>query len=231
MTASAPLAYGYIDTLPPSRDLAPRVAARGVEGELAERARRGDAEAFAALHDRYHPAVRNYLFRLTDDWHLAQDLAQDVFLKAWLKIGDTAPGLTFPSWVYKIALNAFRDHARHEKLVRWEPWDAYLLTFHPTQVDDASPERDAEGAETAAGIRAVIDTLGGEPSACDNPDFAGAHARWRDVLVLREYHDLTYTEIADRLGTTRAAVKTMLFRARRRFRQLWLERERAEAVS
>jgi hypothetical protein len=73
-------------------------------------------------------------------------------------------------------------------------------------------------------VRAVLDAVPGAVGGGYQNAFPGAGARYREVLILREYHDLSYEEIARTLCTTRAAVKSILFRARQVFKDLWERR-------
>lgn len=175
------------------------------------RAQAGDPEAFDALHARYQSAIYHYLYRLRLDPDAAHDLTQDTFLKAYLNLAQTSADLRFGGWLYRIATNVFLDDARHRKLVQWDRWDAFLAAFHPAQVAPDSPERDALRGEDAEEVRLILERM---------------RPQYRTVLVLREFRDLSYTEIARLLTTTRASVKSLLFRARDEFGQLYARGER-----
>ncbi|MBI3972133.1 MAG: RNA polymerase sigma factor [Chloroflexi bacterium] len=160
---------------------------------------------FAQLFERYEQPIYQYVYRLLGDPEDARDFTQDAFVKAYKKLPDTlAKGNFQPqAWLYRIATNVCLDELRHRKLLKWQPWESFLSLFHPTQVARDNPERDALQAETRHEVHVVLEKLS---------------PRYRAALVLREYHGLGYEEIADVMGTSRTAVKTLLLRAREAFR-------------
>lgn len=191
------------------------------ERALVERAQTGDEAAFAVLYDHWQTPIYNFVYRLMGSQEDAYDLSQDAFVKAWLALTDprnkahTDPALRVNAWLYRIATNVCLDELRHRKLVRWQPWEAFISVFHPSQVATDSPERDAVRSEDAAEVEAILARL---------------HPKHRAVLVLREYHDLSYDEIAEVLTTTRVAVKSLVWRAREDFLQAYTRAERRPGV-
>jgi RNA polymerase sigma-70 factor (ECF subfamily) len=176
----------------------PEIAALDLSDELAERARAGDRAAFARLYDRtWAPICRHTMRMLGRDPERAREIAQEAFTRAWAAIGQTAPGLRFRPWIYRIATNL----CLHE-----------LEKRRPTTEVDEMPDLDREGPD-ARGLRAderrrVWRTLASLPP------------RARQVLVLREIDELGFDELALVLGTTVGNVQVMLHRARRRFAQV-----------
>lgn len=168
-------------------------------------AQAGREAGFEWLYTHYQNAIYNFIYRTMGSAEDARDLTQDVFVKAWLNIHKTSDDLKVGPWLYRIATNACLDRLRHNKLVKWTPWQAFIGVFHPSQVAGAkdSPHQQAAVAEDAREIQMVLSRM---------------HPKYRMVLVLREFHDLQYDQIAEVLGTTRAAVKSVLFRARGEFR-------------
>jgi RNA polymerase sigma factor (sigma-70 family) len=81
---------------------------------------RADKGAFAELVRRYQSPIRSFLTRMTHgDSHLADDLAQETFLKAWQKLAAFRGEARFSSWLFGIALNEFRSAARRRKELSW----------------------------------------------------------------------------------------------------------------
>jgi len=110
------------------------------EVELVARAQAGDREAFAALILAYQQPVGGYLWRLSGDRELAQDLTQDTFLRAYRAIGATRPGLQLRSWLYRIATNLAYDHFRRQRrfgFVPLLPVEGPAYWEEPTGVDEA----------------------------------------------------------------------------------------------
>lgn len=165
-----------------------------------ERFRRGDREAFAGLVVRYQGPVYNAAFWVVRRAEDASDICQTAFLKAAERIDDYDPRFRFFSWLYRIALNEalnlVRDRGREEAL-------------------DDSVERPAPGAEgpeqrlqAAQSSRRVQQALM-KLSTAD-----------RVVVSLRHFSELSYAEIADVLDLDEKTVKSRLFEARRRLRDL-----------
>jgi RNA polymerase sigma-70 factor (ECF subfamily) len=181
------------------------------EAVLIARAQAGDHAAFEQIFTQYQTAIYNYIYRLMGSAEDAYDMTQDTFLKAYLALPKTSDDLRVGAWLYRIATNVCLDELRHRKLVKWQPWDAFISVFHPSQVAKDSPERDCIDREDNEEVQLILQKM---------------HPKYRMCLVLREYHDLSYDEIAEVLNTTRAAVKSLLFRAREEFRQVYGKVER-----
>jgi RNA polymerase sigma-70 factor (ECF subfamily) len=133
----------------------------------------------------------------------AYDLTQETFLRAYAALPKLTGELKMGPWLYRIATNLCMDQLRRRKLIRWEPLDSLLSVFHPRQTSRESPEREALRHESREMVHRVLAKL---------------PPKYRLCLVLREYQDMSCEEIAEVLGTTRSAVKSLLFRAREEFR-------------
>lgn len=183
------------------------------EAVLIARAQAGEHSAFECLFNQYQTAIYNFIYRMMGSAEDAYDLTQDAFLKMYLNLPKTSDDLRFGAWAYRIATNVCLDELRHRKLVKWQPWEAFISVFHPSQVakDSDAPERNAIDRENTEEVQLILGQL---------------HPKYRMCLLLREYKDLSYDEIADVLSTTRAAVKSLLFRAREEFRQVYAKAER-----
>ena len=186
-------------------------AANVPDAALIARAQAGEHAAFEQLFNQYQSQIYNYIYRLMGSSEDANDLTQDTFLKAYLALSRTSHDLRVGAWLYRIATNVCLDQLRHRKLIKWQAWESFVAVFHPTQVAKDSPERDCITRENAEEVQLIL---------------AQMHPKYRMCLILREYHDLSYDEIADVLNTTRAAVKSLLFRAREEFRQVYAKVER-----
>lgn len=204
------------------------------ESEAIRRAQAGDGPAFDWLFSRYETRIFNYLLRLFGgDYHDAADHTQDTFFKAYLALtGGKYPVNDghFQGWLYRIATNVHLDAVRHRSLVgfqnledtfpaytgqrsSWNPLGAgkpQQAYGHTLTVDDAEelPPAAVERRECEAEVSAVLRRL---------------PRRYRAALLLREWHGLSYDELAAALGVTRSAIKTLLFRARASFGACWRE--------
>src|SRR4029078_10844631 len=106
-------------------------------------------------------------------------------------------------WLYRIATNLCMDQFLRRKLIRWEHIENLLSVFHLKGVAKDSPERETLRQEAREMVHRVLEKL---------------PPKFRTCLVLREYQDMSCEEIAEVLGATRSAVKSLLFRAREEFR-------------
>jgi RNA polymerase sigma-70 factor (ECF subfamily) len=178
------------------------------ELEMVRRAQAGDSGAFDWLYERYYSPIYNYVYRMVGDSKTAEDLTQDAFLKAWLALDKYNDTGKVGAWFFRIATNVCLDHIRHVRLLKWQPWETFLSAFHPAQIaaHHERPDAIAVASEDRDEVRMILSQL--------NP-------RFRQVMFMREYLDLTYDEIAERTNSTRAAVKSILFRAREEFRKVY----------
>ncbi len=163
----------------------------------------GDADAFEALVRRYQARIiglaRGQIGKAAD----AEDLAQEVFVRAYRSLGKFRGESTFRTWLYRIALNASRSHrarsARHQPV--WGDSGADAVT--PFDPADANPD-----AETTLVRRDAIARAMGEL-----PDDL------REAVTLRDVHGLDYREIAEATGVPMGTVESRIFRARQRLRR------------
>jgi len=81
-----------------------------------DRVRAGRTEAFSHIVERYEAPIKRYLIRITGDFDVAQDLAQDTFFQAYRGILKTKSDLSFKSWLYKIATNIARQYHRRRRI-------------------------------------------------------------------------------------------------------------------
>ena len=176
------------------------------DAELIEAILAGSESAFATLIGRYQDRVFRLLSRYCRDQVECEDLAQEVFLKVFRKLHTFQGDSQFYTWLYRIAVNAATDHlarasTRRLKLVE----DDEQFDASTARHDD--PSAPLLAAETATAVRAIVDSL---------PE------KFRTILVLREYEDLSYTEIAEVLQIQIGTVESRLFRARQRVKDALL---------
>jgi len=165
------------------------------EAELVIRAQGGDRNAFSELVCIHAQGVMNVIFRMCGNAQVAEDAAQETFLRAWSHLGSFRVDSSLRNWLYRIALNTATDMLRKEKRIL------------PGDVDDfqlADPEPGPEGIylqeERTALVQAAIQSLSDASRA---------------VLVLKEYEGLSYREIADALDIPLGTVMSRLNYARK----------------
>ncbi|MBI2268636.1 MAG: RNA polymerase sigma factor [Candidatus Blackburnbacteria bacterium] len=186
-----------------------------VTPEVIVRAQAGDHEAFEVIFDRYQSAIYNYAYRLTGNREDAFDLTQDTFLKVYQGLPKTQLGLRLNSWLYRIATNTCLDELRHRKTLKGKPWEDFMSVFHSSQVSREDPERSVLDKENQEEVQLILNLM---------------HPRHRMCLILREYHGLSCDEIAEVLETTRTAVRTLFFKAKARFREIYARSKRQPQI-
>ncbi|HET7220962.1 MAG TPA: sigma-70 family RNA polymerase sigma factor [Vicinamibacterales bacterium] len=167
---------------------------------LVARAAAGSREAFDEIVRRYRRRVYSLVRALTGRDNEAEDLVQDVFVRAFRAIGAFRGDSAFRSWLYRIALNVVHTHL-DKRRVR----DATLATsLHAPSVDDVAAHEDLE--------KEVVRRQAIDRALADLPEDL------RVLVVLRDVHGLKYDEIAKIVKTPRGTVESRLFRARQRLR-------------
>lgn len=201
--------------------MATRTAPPPAEGpagdpELVRRARRGDPGARDALARRCRRAAYLLAIQLLRDPDAAQDLAQDAVLSFFASLGRFRDGRPIEPWLFAIVRNRARDLGRRRRARPTEPLER-PDGEPPRRIVDLAPgpEADAARRELQALLWRVLGTLP-EPQ--------------REILVLRDYQDLTYEEIARVLDVPLGTVMSRLHRARRAARAA-VERERGLAAA
>ena len=170
------------------------------EAVLVSKAQNGDRSAFGELVHRYQAGVVDVVYRMCSDGQLAQDAAQEAFIQAWLHLPSYRPQSLLRNWLYRIAVNAALDGLRRQKS---------LLPEEIGSLELIDPKDNPEGMlvqkERADQVQRAVQAL---PEAC------------RAVLVLREYEELSYQDIASTLDIPIGTVMSRLNYARERLRLL-----------
>jgi RNA polymerase sigma-70 factor (ECF subfamily) len=176
--------------------------------ELVEQAREGDGAAFRALIERYKKKIYAVALDMTGDHHNAEDISQDVFLKAFRSLPGFRGRASVSTWLYRMTVNACIDRSRKKAWKAINPKgaltddDIYPQAQGRNTLSD--PEKELEKALLQRHIRRALDSL---------------TQRERAVFVLRHYHAMPLKEIADCLNVTVGTVKSTLFRALKRLQE------------
>jgi RNA polymerase sigma-70 factor (ECF subfamily) len=176
------------------------------------RARSGQEAAYRELIRRYERPVFALLFRMVRDRELAEDLAQETFVKALNAIDSYRPEFKFSSWIFKIGNNAAIDHLRRRELdtlsldgsPHAETPEAMQATALQIGARQESPLDTVEAKELGSAIEAAIGSL--------RPEY-------RSCILLRHVEGRAYEEIAEILNLPLGTVKTYIHRARNELRQ------------
>ncbi len=173
------------DPTPPT---SPASLAVLTDEELMQRVQADDAPAYKALFQRHQGRVYGYLVRRTRDRQVAADLYQETFLKVYRARGTWQEGRPFKPWLFRIASNAARDHARRQVRrpdeVEWEDWRAGTVD---------QPDARIHLEDAVAGLP---DTL-------------------RDAFLLGVVEGFDHNEVAEQLDISPANARARISRARR----------------
>lgn len=181
---------------------------RSADLEAIRRCRAGERDAFGELVERWQDRIYGAVLRMVRDPETARDLAQETFVRAYVKLGSFQGGAAFGTWLYAIAVNQVRGEAR--KRAALKRGDAHSLDAL-RESGAADPADPAERAEERASTREQCERLRAELDRLD-PEH-------REVVVLREFEDLSYEEIAEIVGVPVGTVRSRLFRARAELRE------------
>lgn len=170
----------------------------------------GDDTAFELLLARYRSPVINFLYRMVQNRAVAEELAQEVFLRVYRARKDYRPSAKFTTWMFRIAsnlaLNAIRDGraAAALEVSLDEPGDESNVPF--PQIADRRPtvEQELIEQDRAQAIRQAVEAL---------PE------KQRVAVLLHKYQNMEYVEISRVLGCSESALKSLLFRAYETLRQ------------
>ncbi|MEN9933472.1 MAG: hypothetical protein RLZZ387_51 [Chloroflexota bacterium] len=151
------------------------------------------------LYAEYQRPVLAYLTRLVSEREAAEDLCQETFIKAMRGWESHDPTASVAAWLYRIATNTAYDYLRRLRRIRFTP----LVDTDEPAMEGAPLESRLDDREP---VLRALDQL---------------PAMYRLPLVLHSCEGRSTQEIADTLGVSNSAVKTRLFRARERFRQIY----------
>jgi RNA polymerase sigma-70 factor (ECF subfamily) len=182
--------------------------------ELMIRCRNGDMSAFELLVSRYQNAIINFIYRSIGDYHRAEDLSQETFLRVFKSASKYEPRAQFKNWLYKIAVNLCKNELRDRQRHGLSSLEDFMTDedgkINYTALKDFSQMPDVlyEKKEQQILIRQAVDSL---------PE------NQRLAIIMVTYQNLRYDEIADTLGCSVSAVKSLIHRARQNLKKLLLE--------
>jgi RNA polymerase sigma factor (sigma-70 family) len=173
--------------------------------QLVGAVRHGDERAFEVLYSRYQRRIAGYVYGMVKDYGRAEDITQEVFVSALRRMRETERPIAFKPWIYEIAKNACIDAYRRGRRAEEVSLDAddRLSASDYGRLVATGPEPDA-----------VVDTQQDLDHLCGA--FGGLSDTHHQILVMRELEGLSYHDIGERMGMSRSAVESTLFRARKR---------------
>ena len=172
------------------------------DAELARQALAGSQEAYRTLVGRYASAAITVAARLIHDRTLAEDLAQEAFVRAFARLNTYDPERRFSAWFFQVLHNVVVDYLRRRRLetVSLDARQADGYPDPPTEDASSSPALDVERRALATALSGALRRI---------------RAEYREAIVLRYQQDLTLDEIAAVLQLPEGTVKTYLHRGRK----------------
>lgn len=171
-----------------------------------EAVKNGDLQQAAVLFDRYHKRIFNFLARMTMDRDMAEDLAQNVFLRMIKYRSSYREGNKFMPWIYQLARNIFSDHYQANKNKN--------TSFDVEKIGDTMA--DSEESKWQDDREELLQR-----------SMARLDEEQRELLVLTRFQHLKYEEVAEMLNTTVANIKVKVHRAIGKLREHYFELEKS----
>jgi RNA polymerase sigma-70 factor, ECF subfamily len=176
-------------------------AAVDLDTQLMISVQRDDAASFGELLNRNRNLVVNYLSRMVVNRAVAEELAQDVFIRVYRSRRTYEPTAKFSTWLYRIttnvALNYFRDEKRTQNQISLDVQDAIQI------------RREAQDQTPLVEDRLVRDVVANQIRHA----VQALPPKQRAAVIMHKYDDMDYTQIARVLGCSASAVKALMFRA------------------
>ncbi len=175
-------------------------------------AQRGDNEAFTKLVETYQTPVFNLCYRMLSEPDLAEDAAQETFLRAYQHLNRYDDKRPFPTWLLSIAAHYCIDRLRRKKFSAFslDAEDEDGNTFELPDADAPNPESEVIRGQNAERVHAAL---------------KGLDAVDRAAITLRYWYDYSEKEIAETLNLSVSAVKSRLHRARKELAKSWNAQE------
>ncbi|KUO71420.1 MAG: hypothetical protein APF77_13475 [Clostridia bacterium BRH_c25] len=175
------------------------------ETELVRHFKNGDTDAFDVIYISYYKPVYYYINKLVNDKALADDLTQETLIKVLAGLKDADEEKKLSPWIYRIAHNTCVDYLRKNR-VSFELIDN--INYYDTEGN--SPEYHFLNREKQDKIKEALLRIS---------------RKYQRALLLRDYKNLSYREIASLLKLNEATVKTLIHRARQQFQKEYAEGE------
>jgi RNA polymerase sigma-70 factor (ECF subfamily) len=182
-------------------DMGGASAALDFDAELMLRVKEGDGASFGVLLNKHRSSVVHFLYRMVQDRAVAEELAQEVFLRVYRSRGSYEPTAKFTTWLFRIAthlaLNALRD-GKHDR--GQERLDDASGKLPVRQVADARPNVE-QALVNDARLEEIRRAIGALPE------------KQRAAVLMHKYQEMEYSQIAKVLNCSESAIKSLLFRA------------------
>ena len=181
--------------------------ARDPDAELMLRVQKGDQSAFEALVEKYQRPVMNFIYHMVLDAAEAEDLTQEVFLRAYRAAPRYRPEARFSTWLYRIAINMALKKVRTARRDRALSLNQIILaggrSSEPAAAAESQPDVQLERRELLRALEAALHEL---------PE------RQRIAVILQRFEGFSYHEISETMGCSIESVESLLGRAKAKLR-------------
>lgn len=177
------------------------------DARLVEETRQGDQTAFGHLVQRYERRLLRVIQRFVSDLDIADDLAQETFLRVYERLDQFDPARRFGPWLFRIGVNLALDfHRRRKRRI----WSIFFTDRSPEGTYDPAASDPRDELDIQQEVRRVIQQI---------PE------RYQTVLILRDMENFSTSEIAAILDRKETTIRWRLAEARIRFQALWEKRQ------
>jgi RNA polymerase sigma-70 factor (ECF subfamily) len=180
------------------------------DAEIMLRVRAGDDAGFNILIEKYRRAIVNFMYRMVHNQAIAEELAQDVFLRVYRSRETYRAEAKFTTWLYRIATNLGVNHARDTKHER---------SAQTIYLDQPDPETGTTPDVADAHATAEDELVRDERMKAIRKHVMALPERQRNAVLMHKYQGLDYKEIGAVLHLSESATKSLLFRAYQTLRE------------
>ena len=174
------------------------------DAEVMLRVAAGDDGAFDYLVEKFRRPMNSFMYRMTRNQAVAEELAQEVFLRVYRSRQTYAASAKFTTWLYRIATNLAVNHARDTKYERPE---------NTVNIDEPDTETGLTMDVADRGLNAEQQILRRERLAAIRKHVEALPERQRAAVIMHKYQNMDYKQIAEVLKLSESATKSLLFRA------------------
>jgi RNA polymerase sigma-70 factor, ECF subfamily len=180
------------------------------DAEIMLRVREGDDSGFSVLIEKYRKQMVHFMFRMSRNQAVAEELAQEVFLRVYRSRQTYRAEAKFSTWLYRIATNLGVNHARDTK---------YERTAQNVYLDQPDPETGTTPDVADKTLSVEQELVRDERMQAIRKHVMALPERQRAAVLMHKYQDMDYKEIGEVLKLSESATKSLLFRAYQTLRE------------
>jgi RNA polymerase sigma-70 factor (ECF subfamily) len=180
------------------------------DAEIMLRVREGDDSGFSILIEKYRKQIVHFMFRMSRNQAVAEELAQEVFLRVYRSRQTYRAEAKFSTWLYRIATNLGVNHARDTK---------YERTAQNVYLDQPDPETGTSPDVADSTLSVEQELVREERMNAIRKHVMALPERQRSAVLMHKYQEMDYKEIGEVLKLSESATKSLLFRAYQTLRE------------